>query len=221
MIESRNLRLLFPTPVFEYEISDMNMINSLKSSLHSLKKDNDGLNHNSLFWQSNDNIMDRPEFLLLKTLIAQETHSVLDELQVVRDGFYINNMWGNIATRAHSHMEHIHPNSYLSGILYINIPYGSSMTYFSDPRGHAPHIIEPDYSQRNDLNAGIQYINPKPGKMLIWHSWLPHSVQSLFADAEDYSRDTLNDIDNCRISIAWTVMLIGKSTVNTTKINWK
>jgi uncharacterized protein (TIGR02466 family) len=225
MIESRELKLLFPTPVVEIKISDMHMLDSLKNSLHSLKKNNDGVIHNTFFWQSHDNIMDRPEFLRLKALIAQETNSVLDELKVVRDGFYINNMWGNIALRSHSHMEHIHPNSYISGLLYINIPKGSSRTVFSDPRGHAPHMIEPDYSVKNTLNAGVEYVDTEKGRMLIWQSWLPHSVEPLFykagVDPEDYSRDSLNDIDNCRISIAWTIMLIANSTVNTSKINWK
>jgi uncharacterized protein (TIGR02466 family) len=75
------------------------------------------------------------------------------------------------------HVRHCHPNSTLSGILYLKIPESSSKIRFYDPRVHHNYrslAIE----NSNVLNWNIYEIDPTEGLMLVWPSWLEHEVFS-------------------------------------------
>lgn len=73
------------------------------------------------------------------------------------------------------HKAHAHPGSILSGILYLDIPPGSSNIVFTDPRTHHNHMYLP-VKTPNQYNSPNFKFDPVPGLMLIWQSWLVHEV---------------------------------------------
>lgn len=73
------------------------------------------------------------------------------------------------------HEEHTHPESLLSGILYLQTPPGSSPIIFTDPRPFRNFIWMPKTGE-SLTNAEEVPVEPKKGLFLMWESWLPHLV---------------------------------------------
>lgn len=70
------------------------------------------------------------------------------------------------------HSRHAHAGSLLSGILYLQVPDGSSPIVFTDPRPHRDFLCLP----KKDKATDQIFIDPVEGLMLIWESWLNHEV---------------------------------------------
>ena len=197
VVDDKTLLTLFPSMLFKGKISDSSFIDGLEKKIRNLKTNNIGSLEKDSF-VSDDMLQNRPEFKELSDLILAETAGVLDYFTAVRDSHYISNMWANITSPNHEHMMHIHPNSFLSGILYIKTPQDCGPTSFADPRP-AARIIEPDYKQYGPTNSGVFTNKPEKGGLLIWNSYLPHGVQKGSCKQNED-----------RIVVAFNIMLKGK-----------
>lgn len=73
------------------------------------------------------------------------------------------------------HEEHTHPNSILSGLLYLQVPEGSAPLIVLDPRPFRNFVMLPKLL---DTIPNIEEISIKPSKglLLMWESWIPHMV---------------------------------------------
>jgi uncharacterized protein (TIGR02466 family) len=74
-----------------------------------------------------------------------------------------------------SHHSHVHPNCILSGIMYLQVPNGSAPIVFSDVRS-AKRMISLPRQHDTYINQSEVVVCPEPGMLLIWESWLSHSV---------------------------------------------
>jgi len=73
------------------------------------------------------------------------------------------------------HKRHFHPHSILSGVLYLNVPEGSSKIRFYDPstlKKYTKLEIETD----SETNWEYFELPPKKGMILVFPSWLEHEV---------------------------------------------
>jgi uncharacterized protein (TIGR02466 family) len=207
-IQNQEVITLFPSLLFKAELEDTAICDELERKLRTLKTLGKGTMEHKNFI-SHDMLQDDPDFAELAHLVLRETGSILDFYKVVRDDHYISNMWGNITNSNHRHMNHTHPNTFLSGILYIKTPDKCGFTAFNDPRPGA-RVLEPSYSEMNETNSGVFMFPPKKGTMLFWNSWLPHGVERGFnTEQED------------RIVIAFNVMLRAKISLPTAKLELK
>lgn len=73
------------------------------------------------------------------------------------------------------HAAHEHPNTLLSGIVYLRVPEGSSKIRFHDPRFHNK-VINLPVVESNQANWLWYDIAPEEGLVLIWPGWLNHEV---------------------------------------------
>jgi uncharacterized protein (TIGR02466 family) len=103
--------------------------------------------------------------------------------------------WINFFTRNQSEHEHTHYGNFLSGCYYVNAPEGSAAFSFPDPvrerqmwRGLFTKYIETE----NFLNINSSSYVPNRGQLLMFQSWMPHSVLK-------------HNSDEPRISIAFNV----------------
>ena len=82
---------------------------------------------------------------------------------------HLNSMWGNIMSQGSHHSFHIHPLSVISGTFYVQVPKGSSVIQFEDPR-HTMMMACPP-------REGVFYsLNPKAGDVVFFESWMRHQV---------------------------------------------
>ncbi len=106
----------------------------------------------------------------------------------------IDSIWINVLEGGGSHTGHIHPNSVISGTVYVDVPKGSSAIRFEDPRLPMMMAAPPRTSRAAAHNRHFVYEQPAPGTVLLWESWLRHEVPVNMA-AED------------RISISFNAVL--------------
>ena len=90
------------------------------------------------------------------------------------------------------HPKHAHPNSFLSGVYYVQTPSGADTINFHDPRVQ-PAIIRPPVTELVAANADQAVISVTDGTLLLFPSWLEHSVD-------------VNASEGIRISASFNIM---------------
>ena len=99
----------------------------------------------------------------------------------VGNNLKVNNIWSNIQNSGSALNEHCHPNSFISGALYINVNDSCSIT-FHNPNNYIyfTHIVE-----RTVFSFEWHQYPVKNGDLLLFPSWLRHGHS-----------DHINEMDN-------------------------
>jgi uncharacterized protein (TIGR02466 family) len=176
---SRRVRSLFVTKLYEAEVADDALLAELAHSIRSLSRDDEAGRR----WSSehlypgytsyaslNDLPKRDPAFTGLTGLLAWHAAAFAKEC-----GFdlqrkpKLDSLWVNLLKAGGQHSGHIHPHSIISGTFYVEVPGGSGAVRFEDPR--LPLMMAAP--ARPDAFFTIE---PKPGLLLMWESWLRHEV---------------------------------------------
>ncbi len=88
----------------------------------------------------------------------------------------VNSIWINVLENGGTHTGHIHPNSVISGTMYVDVPEGASSIRFEDPRLPMMMAAPPRKARAAAHNRQFVYVAPSPGTVLLWESWLRHEV---------------------------------------------
>jgi uncharacterized protein (TIGR02466 family) len=199
----RKLHLLFPTPVMVTELdidvvekcSEL-VINNLTEEKHqSLNR----LGICSVY----DNLNLLPEFKQLYNIINDEVLKFFDGyLGIDASDTYMSSMWSNVITNQGFHSIHNHPNSFYSGVVYLNVPPATAGDFFfSDPR-QSKSMVMLDYKKHNALSDRTWWFKQKTGMMILFPSWLEHGVDRCLIEKNEY-RVSLSFnyvIDKCNLS---------------------
>ena len=115
------------------------------------------------------------------TTIKQEITSALqmylDNIIKPKDDVkpYITQSWLNYTDENQYHHKHAHPNSFLSGVLYVNAdPEKDKITFFNDGMYRQIKLFPKEW---NLYNAESWYFTVKPGDIVIFPSSLIHMVE--------------------------------------------
>ena len=73
------------------------------------------------------------------------------------------------------HSKHTHPNSVLSGVLYLDVPEGSGKIRFHEPNP-LKKINKFDIENDSEPNWEWFELPPEKGMILVFPSWLEHEV---------------------------------------------
>jgi uncharacterized protein (TIGR02466 family) len=76
------------------------------------------------------------------------------------------------------HAPHIHPHSAISGTYYVAVPPRSGLLRFEDPRLGLMMAAPPRKAKARPENRLFVDVEPKPGLLLVWESWLRHGVET-------------------------------------------
>ena len=118
--------------------------------------------------------------------------SVLAFLKIGQVEFEITGVWANMNPPDAAHGRHGHPNNFLSGVYYVRTNVGADTINFHDPRSQTA-IIKPPVTELPAENTDQVVVQVRNGTILIFPSWLKHSVDA-------------NESDKTRISISFNVM---------------
>ena len=144
-------------------------------------------------WQSGHDLLKWEEFHGLAACVYDAVRAVFDFLKLGDADFQITGCWANLNPPRAAHGQHSHPNNFLSGVYYVRTEQGADTINFHDPRPQTA-IIKPPVTELNAENTDQVVVTVRPGTMLIFPSWLSHSVDA-------------NGSDRTRISISFNVML--------------
>lgn len=186
MTSDRQVFPLFSTPVYVNNLGDI-----AKPDVRFLEYTNLTPSGEAFgFLSSVDkNVLDRPEFRDLHALVLGEVAFYAHNLfAVTRNAeFYITNSWINIYGRGDQAGAHIHHNSLLSGVLYLQATDAGGEIVFHRPQPNQtpfPSAIDPEVDSHNIYNCRSWGYQPKTNDICIFPSNLSHSVQpNLSADA--------------------------------------
>ena len=105
----------------------------------------------------------------------------LDKIIVPQDDVkpYITQAWLNFTAENQFHHKHAHPNSYLSGVLYINADEeNDKITFYKE--GYKQIKLGP--KKWNWHNSDSWFFNVKPGDIVVFPSSLTHMVEQKAGD---------------------------------------
>jgi uncharacterized protein (TIGR02466 family) len=99
----------------------------------------------------------------------------------------MDSLWVNVLKPGAAHAGHIHPHSVLSGTYYVETPPGASALKLEDPRLPLMMAAPPRDADAPEAAKTFVYLQPAPGAVLMWESWLRHEVPANAAKAERIS----------------------------------
>ena len=88
----------------------------------------------------------------------------------------LDSLWVNVLQPGGAHSAHIHPHSIISGTVYVAVPPGAGPLKLEDPR--LPMMMAAPTRRsdaREDLRTFVT-VEPQPGSVFLWESWLRHEV---------------------------------------------
>ena len=106
------------------------------------------------------------------------TREYLEGLQLI--------IWAAVYTTGTSHSTHMHEQSLCSGTYYSSAPPDSMPLILSDPRGGQPmhtDMGKPEAEPESPFLHQVHFF-PKQGDMLMFPSYMPHSVPAATANSE-------------------------------------
>ena len=176
---------LFPTLLYQAEL-DQGLVLDLAHSIRSLAADDQagrrwsrehGYNGYTSYASLDDLPRRDPSIAgLSKTLV---THAATFARECAFDLARkprLDSLWVNLLKSGGHHSGHIHPHSIISGTFYVEVPPGSGAIRFEDPR--LPLMMAAP-TRKTDAPVELRpfaTVEPRPGLLLLWESWLRHEV---------------------------------------------
>ena len=181
-MEKRNsdLSLIFSTPLWTTIVPNYEEINkNMNQYIEKLKKiDSKGkFKSNLIGWHSqNFNLQDpEPQFFIngISKILNESMNDMGWDLN--KNKLKITGMWTIINPTNASNSRHIHSNNYISAAYYLKAPENCGDIMFYDPRS-AKVIKTPILVNSNQLNMEVVNVTPKEGLLVLFPSYLHHSV---------------------------------------------
>ena len=189
---AQNVAPAFVTPIVNYRWPDTGALNTtLESLILGLEADGPGVQKSNVGgWHS------ELDFLGLEAPPVQELRKRLDSFATaLRERFshpqggtdtapHRLEGWANVLRRGQYNSVHSHPNASWSMVYYVtgndNVeahPFSGKLELLDPRPGAALH-----YSEESRLGGRIM-LNPMPGQIIAFPSWLQHLVHPVFSDS--------------------------------------
>jgi uncharacterized protein (TIGR02466 family) len=192
-----SVRSLFITQLYEAEIGDEALLAELAHSIRSLAADDEAgqrwsKEHRYTGYTSYASLNDLPKrdpaFADLAKLLGKHASAFAKDcaFELSRKP-RLDSLWVNLLRGTGHHSAHIHPHSMISGTLYIEVPKGSGAIRFEDPRLPMMMAAPTRLSEAPEELRPFVTIEPRPGLLLLWESWLRHEVMPAAAKGDRLS----------------------------------
>jgi uncharacterized protein (TIGR02466 family) len=180
------VRTLFVTQLYEAEIAHDGLLYQLDRSVRTLAEDDLAgrqwsKDHGYAGYTSYASLNDLPRRdpalgdlakLLTRHAAAFARDCAFDLARKPK----LDSLWVNLLKSGGSHSGHVHPHSIISGTLYVEIPKGAGRIRFEDPRLPLMMAAPPREKNAAEQLQPFVTVEPRPGLLLMWESWLRHEV---------------------------------------------
>jgi len=160
---------LFPTPLYINNI-DAPLINQQKNYLLNLPK----IQNTGNLRSESAYIFEYPLFAELKKTINEHIKEYINIVYPNSNlDVYITQSWANYTEPNQWHHKHSHPNSFISGVFYVNAIKNEDMIRFYKD---LPPIYQINHNQPNNYNSGDVAILIESGDLVLFPSNFQHNV---------------------------------------------
>jgi uncharacterized protein (TIGR02466 family) len=177
LFESTKLNEIFPTPVWVLDLRPevYRPLNAkMMQALEAMTTPRPPINPGGT-WQTDPFIHTLPQFAELTSVIRAGAKGALDFLRIEYGSFEITGCWANINPKGGLNTRHTHPNNFLSGTYYVQVPAGASRIVFDDPRPQAMTML-PRMKKYNKFVGNEIGVEVKAGRLVLFPAWLSHGV---------------------------------------------
>jgi len=192
-----SVRSLFITQLYEAEIGDEALLAELAHSIRSLAADDEAgqrwsKEHRYTGYTSYASLNDLPKrdpaFADLAKLLGKHASAFAKDcaFELSRKP-RLDSLWVNLLRGTGHHSAHIHPHSMISGTLYIEVPKGSGAIRLEDPRLPMMMAAPTRLAEAPEELRPFVTVEPRPGLLLLWESWLRHEVMPAAAKGDRLS----------------------------------
>jgi len=188
--------VLFPTPMWEVPIENVDNL-SIKEYILKLRQTDPGVEiSNKGGWHSND--IHHPLPPALEELISDLTLFINDYCKQTTDidDLVLGNWWVNINGKNDYNIPHDHQNSVLSAVYYVEVPNPNTGDLIIHRDDNSRFFLGKYRKNKTHFSSHSYSISPNTGQVIIFPSWMKHSVEKNNSDAE-------------RISIAFNFVIQG------------
>jgi uncharacterized protein (TIGR02466 family) len=197
----------FSSPVWIFEITHPEKLNKKLTEFayrqKELTENNEPIENKSNRggWHSETNMQEHEECWDIVSLIEIFVRRILTESQYEYKEippFRMNiSMWCNINSPGHSNGMHTHPGCHYSGCYYVKVPDGDSGKF---------EAYNPIYPGKNPIiPTNDKYFTAR-------HKLQPAEGRFVFFKSDTHHEVTINNTDEDRISFAFNITLIKKSS---------
>ena len=195
---------LYSVPIWQSEYPDFeeNKENFLEI-VKKFKNENPSIetSKSNIFGYQSENKLQKVEDLRpLFEFICGMVYKACADLDFTECDVVITSAWLNVNnSRQCMNSEHIHGDVF-SGVFYVKCPDGSGKLSIKNLAMNGMWEGLEFVSQKNQFTSELVRIEPSEGKIILFPSYLPHSVET-------------NDHDDERISISFNVKTLPKGTI--------
>ena len=206
----KSLYMVFATHLVVHDWPNSEQLNNELQKLVLGKEADDLKNRivrsNAGGWQSAGNLITWKEPCIeifrqrIEKLVTNILQHIIRDQGVNRSFRLLIDSWANINRRGDYNVVHTHPNCMWSGVYYVtpgnpdpDVPHGGLLELL-DPREAANYV-----QVTSTVLDERHFYENKPGRMLLWPSWVKHMVHPYVGDGE-------------RISIAFNVNVLEENS---------
>ena len=163
---------LFPTPIAKVELSE-SITKKEFEYIVSLARSQNESNCTSV----NKRLFNEPELKRLGTLCEQAAHNFFQETHAPSNiiNLYVTQSWANFTEKDQYHHRHKHPNSLISGVLYISTDEDTDRINFYKNDQTPFHVPTENF---NVWNSETWWFPVKSNTLILFPSYLEHMVET-------------------------------------------
>ena len=185
-----NTHNLFPTAVTYFDFGSKLTDLELKFITEQETRNNDG-NTTSI----NNNLFESAELAEVARFCEESVQQYFKEVYAPKHDVtpYITQSWANYTKKGQWHHKHEHPNSFISGVFYVQAQKDIDKIYFYKNGYQQIKLPTDNY---NLYNSDSWWLGVETGQLILFPSHLTHMVQTV-------------EKDKTRISISFNTFLKG------------
>src|SRR5262245_41502083 len=178
----------FPTSIWRFNVPNHEALNEELMQLIQKERNADpaGMSGRSsvLGWHSTDKLHRHPEMQPFVAILEDDVAEVAAcyNIDPSQASLELATCWAMVNGKLASGVVHCHPNSFLSGVYYVNTTDSTGDIFFQDPRQGPSMSLCPVKEHTPWTIRQVSY-RPVSGGLLIFPSWLYHGVEPNMSDA--------------------------------------
>ena len=127
----------------------------------------------------NDEVLESAELSSLRAFIDGQILIYKKELLRIKDEneIYITQSWVNRSGSDQFHPKHKHPNSIVSGVMFLDEDEGDALPPIRFHRTQELFPLQFSFDELNEFNASCRTFDPRQGMLILFPSLLEHDVE--------------------------------------------
>ncbi|MBI91029.1 MAG: hypothetical protein CMQ48_03790 [Gammaproteobacteria bacterium] len=174
---------LFAVPVAKSPIGRNYTDSELKYIESQLERPSKAIDNHA---SPNKNVLAHDELKDLQTIIQQHLDNYFKAVYNTSNNvaLQITQSWLTLSRKGESHHSHTHPNSVVSGVLYVNVARNDGINFY---RNEENLWFELEPSETNYYNSYKIHVATKVGDLVLFPSSVKHGVNKVTEDIKRVS----------------------------------